>query len=192
MLWRCWLGGRKGTRPVKLSGGVLAWLSVWSEVQICIWTSWCHCHSLFLASVKSSLFTFLVPAHPGSPGKRAVKRVCVYDYLPMRPYVKLLWPLLAVQYGHRRSDLLSKCNPADSFKTHLSSFRFVPAPNYVLFLSSALHCFYPEVTVHCLLHGFLDTHLLIRSWCDIACSESSRRRYRKMRWRCCRTRCSPG
>jgi len=23
-------------------------------------------------------FTFLVPAHPGSPGKRAVKRVCVY------------------------------------------------------------------------------------------------------------------
>jgi len=23
-------------------------------------------------------FTFLVPAYPGSPGKRAVKRVCVY------------------------------------------------------------------------------------------------------------------
>jgi len=23
-------------------------------------------------------FTFLAPAHPGSPGKRAVKRVCVY------------------------------------------------------------------------------------------------------------------
>jgi len=25
-------------------------------------------------------FTFLVPAHPGSPGKRAVKRVCVCVY----------------------------------------------------------------------------------------------------------------
>ena len=25
-------------------------------------------------------FTFLVPAHPGSPGLRAVKRVCVYVY----------------------------------------------------------------------------------------------------------------
>ena len=25
-------------------------------------------------------FTFLVPAHPGSPGKRAVKWVCVYIY----------------------------------------------------------------------------------------------------------------
>ena len=34
VLWRCWLGGRKGIWPVKkLSGGVLAWLSVWSEVH---------------------------------------------------------------------------------------------------------------------------------------------------------------
>ena len=39
----------------KLSGGVLPWLSVWSEVQTCICTSWCHCHSLSLASVKSRL-----------------------------------------------------------------------------------------------------------------------------------------
>ena len=39
----------------KLSGGVLAWLCVWSEVQTCIWPSWCHCHSLSLASVKSRL-----------------------------------------------------------------------------------------------------------------------------------------
>ena len=39
----------------KLSGGVLAWLFVWSDVQICIWPSWCHCHSLSLASVKSWL-----------------------------------------------------------------------------------------------------------------------------------------
>jgi len=31
----------------KLSGGVLAWLSVWSEVQTCIWPSWYHCHSCF-------------------------------------------------------------------------------------------------------------------------------------------------
>ena len=56
VLWRCWLGGRKGIRPVKnLSGGVLALLSVWSEVQTCIWPSWCHCHSLSLASGKSRL-----------------------------------------------------------------------------------------------------------------------------------------
>jgi len=39
----------------KLSGGVLAWLSVWSKVQTCIWPSRCHFHSLSLASVKSRL-----------------------------------------------------------------------------------------------------------------------------------------
>ena len=55
VFWRCWLGGRKGIRPVKTSGGVLAWLSVWSEMQTCIWPCWCHCHSLSLASVKSRL-----------------------------------------------------------------------------------------------------------------------------------------
>ena len=41
------------------------WLSVWGEVQICIWPSWCHWHSLSLASVKSRLV--LTPAHPGNP-----------------------------------------------------------------------------------------------------------------------------
>ena len=35
-------------------------------------------YSLSLASVKSRLvFTFLVPAHLGSPGQRTVKQVCV-------------------------------------------------------------------------------------------------------------------
>jgi len=37
----------------KLSGGLVAWLSAWSEVQTCIWPSGCHCHSMSLASVKS-------------------------------------------------------------------------------------------------------------------------------------------
>ena len=56
MLWHCWLGGRKGVRPVKnLSSEVLSWLSVWSEVQTCIWPSWYHCRSLSLAPVKSRL-----------------------------------------------------------------------------------------------------------------------------------------
>jgi len=39
----------------KLSGGVLVLLSVWSEVQTCIWPSWCHSNSTSLASVKSKL-----------------------------------------------------------------------------------------------------------------------------------------
>ena len=35
------LVGRQEGHPAckKLSGGVLVWLSVWSEVQICIWPS---------------------------------------------------------------------------------------------------------------------------------------------------------
>ena len=39
----------------KLSAGVLAWSSVWSKVQTCIWPSWCHCRLLSLAPVKSRL-----------------------------------------------------------------------------------------------------------------------------------------
>ena len=79
VLWRCWLGGRKGIRPVKImSGGVLAWLSVWSEMQTCKWPSWYHCHSLSLASVKSRLvlpfcfwLTRVVP-------EKGPLNVCVY------------------------------------------------------------------------------------------------------------------
>ena len=55
VLWRCWLGSRKGIRPVK-NWVVECWLGyVWSKVQTCIWPSWCHCHSLSLASAKSRL-----------------------------------------------------------------------------------------------------------------------------------------
>jgi len=34
-------------------------------------------------------FTFLVPAHPGSPGKRAVKRVCVCVCVRVRVRVRV-------------------------------------------------------------------------------------------------------
>ena len=90
-LFSCWyfafsaltlLVGRQEVHPAckKLSGGVLAWLCDWSEVQTCIWPSRCHCHSLSLASVKSRLvfpFWYWLTWVVGSPGKRAVKRVCV-------------------------------------------------------------------------------------------------------------------
>jgi len=40
------LVGRQEGHPAckKLEWWVLAWLSVWSEVQTCIWPSGCHCH----------------------------------------------------------------------------------------------------------------------------------------------------
>ena len=52
VLWRCWLGGRKGIRPVK-NWAVGCWHGCLSAVRCRrIWPSWCHCHSLSLASVK--------------------------------------------------------------------------------------------------------------------------------------------
>ena len=61
------LVGKQEGHPAckKLIDGVLAWLSVWSEVQTCIWFSWCHCHSLSLASVESRLVYL---SGTGSPG----------------------------------------------------------------------------------------------------------------------------
>ena len=82
VLWCCWLGGRKGIQPVKtwvMSDDMLAWLSVWSEVQmICIWSGWCHCRPVISASENPEWFILLVPAYPGSPGKRPLNDcVCV-------------------------------------------------------------------------------------------------------------------
>ena len=82
MLWHCWFGGRKGIRPVKnLSGGVLA-------LVICLeWDADLHMAQLMPLPLTVSCFskiqigfTFPVPAHLGSPGKRAVKRVYVCLY----------------------------------------------------------------------------------------------------------------
>ena len=78
VLWRCWLGGRKGIWPVKnLSGGVLAWLSLERDADL-------HMAQLMPLPLTVSCFskiqisfTFLVPSHMGGPGKRAVKRMCV-------------------------------------------------------------------------------------------------------------------
>ena len=83
VLWRCWLGGRKSKsiRPVKkLSGGVLAWLSDWSEVQTCISQRMPLPFTVSCFSKIEIGFSFLVPADPGSPGQRAIKRVCVCVY----------------------------------------------------------------------------------------------------------------
>jgi len=72
------LVGRKEQHPVwkKLSDEVLAWLSVWSKVQvICIWFSWWHCQSIISCFIKIHDWCnlFLVPVFPGCPGKEAVK-----------------------------------------------------------------------------------------------------------------------
>ena len=42
-------------------------------------------------------FTFLVPAHPGSPGQRAVKQVCVCGFVNV---VVCLVFIIFLNYGH--------------------------------------------------------------------------------------------
>jgi len=60
------------------SGGMLVWLSVWSEVQTCIMAQLMPLPPTVSCFSKIQIgFTILVLAHLGSPGQRAVKRVCV-------------------------------------------------------------------------------------------------------------------
>ena len=52
-------------------------------------------------------FTFLVPAHPGSPGQRAVKRVCVC-VLSVEHNSVILVIILVIYYYLLIADLVSK------------------------------------------------------------------------------------
>jgi len=68
VLWRCWLGGRKGTRPVKTEwwgAGMVICLERGADLhmaQLMPLTLTVSCFSRIQIA-----FTFLVPAHPGSP-----------------------------------------------------------------------------------------------------------------------------
>ena len=78
VLWCCWLGGRKGIRPVKTKwwgSGVVFCLERDADLHMAQLKPLPLIVSCF--SKIQTGFTFLVPAHPGSPGHRAVKRVCV-------------------------------------------------------------------------------------------------------------------
>ena len=83
------LVGRQEGHPAckKRSGGVLAWLSVWSELQTCIQPSWCHCHSLSLASVKSRLvLLFWYRLTRVVPDKGPLNGCVCYDCLIFEPF----------------------------------------------------------------------------------------------------------
>jgi len=72
------LGGRKGIQPVKTE-----W---WGAGMVICLERGADLHTAQLMPLPLIVccfskiqigFTFLVPAHPGSPGQRAIKRVCV-------------------------------------------------------------------------------------------------------------------
>jgi len=126
------LVGRQEGHPAckKLSGGVLAWLSVWSEVQTCIMAQLMPLPLTVSCFSKIQIgFTFLVLAHLGSPGKRAVKWVGVwYDTDPnlfaewMQNWYKIdsnsqkLFhnPLTEIHFLSGRGDTRDMIKPADS------------------------------------------------------------------------------
>ena len=79
VLWRCWLGTRKGIWPVKTE-----W---WGAGEVICLQRGVDLHIAQLMPLPLTVscfskiqigFTFPVPAHPGSPGQRAIKWACLY------------------------------------------------------------------------------------------------------------------
>jgi len=74
VLWRCWLGGRKGIRPVKIwgDGGGGHWLvqMEWHLAGCLV----CLPLLIFPCIIKSRS-SLLALAHPGGTGKRTIKRL---------------------------------------------------------------------------------------------------------------------
>jgi len=127
------LGDRKGIRPVKtewLGAGVVICLerdadlhmaqlmplpltvSCFSKIQIC--------------------FTFLVPAHPGGPGQRAVKRV-KYTDIAVRSLTCHTATGTHMPRGHMGSHSVT-CHPAEL------TFPALPQPKLVLDLATPEGC----------------------------------------------------
>jgi len=71
----CWLGGRKGIRPVENMGGWWRWALVSLDGVVpsqMVVVSLCLPLLMFPCTIKSRS-CLLAPAHPGGQGKRAVK-----------------------------------------------------------------------------------------------------------------------
>ena len=99
----CCLGGRKGIRPVKI-WVVGCWRGYLSGLRCTL----LHMAQLMPLQLSVSCFskihigfTFVVPAHLGSPGQRAVKRACVCAILTVLNSVACMfamWFAVKTQY----------------------------------------------------------------------------------------------
>jgi len=106
------VGRQEGHPPFKkLSGEVLAWYLSGARCRLA-------CAQLMPLPLTVSCFskiqtgfTFLVPAHPGSPGHRAVKRVCVLLYLYLVPFLTILALFPKTLRGHVTLNAPPYCRP---------------------------------------------------------------------------------
>ena len=102
---RSWLGSRKGIRPVKnwvVRCGVVICLEQGADLHMAQLMPLPLTVSCF--SKIQIGFTFLVPAHPSSPGKRAVKWVCVCVCVRAQPKVWI--------FTYRRTREIPPAGPA--------------------------------------------------------------------------------
>ena len=96
VLWRCWLDSRNGIWPLKK----LEW---WGAGMVICLERGADLHVAQLLPLTVSCFskiqvgfTFLVPAHSGSPGQRAVKWACVCVCLSF--WLTLPWEVLSTYW----------------------------------------------------------------------------------------------
>jgi len=99
VLWHCWLGGRKGIRLVKTE-----W---WGAGMVICLERGADLHMAQLMTLPLTVscfskiqigFTFRLPAHLGSAGQRAVKRVCVCVFFYTAKAVILLLECYSSQH----------------------------------------------------------------------------------------------
>jgi len=97
------LVGQQEEHPAckKWSGGVLAWLSVWGEVHIWLWPSWPLPLTVSCSSKSIMEFTFQAPAHPCSPGQRAIKQCTVPGFII---YHKRWWQKWTIQPNNNNNN----------------------------------------------------------------------------------------
>jgi len=96
-------------------------------------------------------FTFLVPAHPGSPGQRAIKRVCVcvcvlQHKCQLFPYYA---PCVLYLFVCRMPVIVIDLVPLSVFKLHRWSERSID-----LYFGNSVHLFWWIVLLCCRLENF--------------------------------------
>ena len=145
MLWHLWLGGRKGIRLVKTEwwgAGMVICLerrAVLHMAQLMPLPPTVSCFSKIQIG-----FTFLVLACPGSPGKRAVKRVYVCMYLHASNYLITRWHLqnwklcwcLTLRCKMQQSSA-GPVNGLVSCRLHSSCLNLITRPHKMSFNSSS-------------------------------------------------------